>query len=170
MSRCVCDRTLWLLSEGEANREDRAHVASCAVCSARLRRLEEDLRHLTSVLREPPPPQVTPTRLWPTRVRWLTATAALAAMFTVVWLGFWRQPSPPTLPMEVSQESIWSFIEGVSAALFTPVDSGGFATPEQLPDLGDLQAALAGDWPCDEQVTFANMTCDDETFALLGGQ
>ena len=44
MSRCLGDRTLWRLSEGEGNREERAHVTFCLVCAARLRRLEQDLK------------------------------------------------------------------------------------------------------------------------------
>ena len=172
MNRCVRDRTLWLLSEGEGSREDRAHVASCVACSARLRRLEEELRHLMSVLRAPPPPQLIPARTQPVHVQWLTAAAMLAAMFMVVWVGvWWQQPSPPVLPMEVSQESIGSFIDAVSAALFATVDPGVMSSPDPLPDLDDLQAALAGHWPCDEQAVFGDVTCNDETFALLlGGQ
>jgi hypothetical protein len=171
MSRCLGDRTLWLLSEGEGSREDRAHVASCVACSARLRRLKADLGCLTSVLRALPP-QVAPTWPPPIRLPWMTAAAMLAAMFMVVWVGlWWQQPSLPVLPMEVSQESIGAFIDVVSAALFATVDFGVTGAPDPLPDLDDLQAALAGHWPCDEQVVFGDVTCNDETFALLlGGQ
>jgi hypothetical protein len=162
---------LWLLSEGEGSRADRAHVASCVACSARLRRLEVDLGRLTTVLRAPPP-QVTPTRPQPFRPQWVTAAAMLAAMFTVVWVGlWWHQPSSPTLPMEASQESIWPFLDGVSAALFATIDPGVMISPDALADLDDLQAALAGDWPCDEPLAIGGVACNDKTFALLlGGQ
>jgi hypothetical protein len=171
MSRCLGDRTLWLMSEGEGSRADRVHVASCVACSARLRRLEADLGQLTSVLRAPPP-RVAPTWPRPFRLRWMTAAATLAAMLIVVWVGlWWQQPAPPTLPMEASQESIWSFMDGVSAALFATVDPGVMSSPDALPDLDDLQAALAGDWPCDEPLALGDVGCDDQTFALLlGGQ
>ena len=108
----------------------------------------------------------------PVRLRWMTAVAMLAAMFTVVWVGLWRQqPAPPTLPIEASQESIWSFMDGVSAALFATVDPGVMGSPDALPDLDDLQAALAGEWPCDERLALGGVACDDQTFALLlGGQ
>lgn len=170
MNRCLRDGTLWLLSEGEASREDRAHVAACAVCTARLRRLEQDLRHLRSALTEPPPPQVALTRLPHVRVQWLTAASTLAALLMVVWIGlWWQQPSPPTLPTEARQESVWPFIEGIAAALFTTVDFGVASTPDQLSDLDDLQAALAGDWPCEGQAGLVNVACDDDTFALILG-
>jgi hypothetical protein len=171
MSRCLRDRTLWLLSEGEASREDRAHVASCAVCAARLRRLEQDLSRLRSVLMGPTPPQVAPTRRRPIRGQWLTTAATLAAMLMVVWVGlWWRQPLPPTLPTETRQESIWLFIEGVSTALFPAVEVELTAIPDRLSGLADLQAALAGEWPCDEPAAVDNPSCDDDTFALLLGE
>ena len=170
MSRCLRDRTLWLLSEGEASREDRDHVASCAICAARLRRLEQDLRHLRSVLAGPTP-QVPPTRLPRVRVRWLTAASTLAAVLMVVWVGLrWQQPSPPASPTEVRQESVWPFIEGISAALYSTVEIGGIGMPDQLSDLDDLQAALAGDRPCAGQAASVDAACDNETFALLLGE
>jgi hypothetical protein len=171
MSRCLGDRTLWLVSEGEASREDRAHVASCVVCAARLHRLEEDLSQLRAVLSAPPPPRATLVRLRPLRGRWVASAAALAAMVVLAWYGVrWQRPSLP-LPIEARQESFWPFLEGVSEALFTTVDAGVISTPEQLPDLDDLQAALAGDWLCDEQIVLGDMVCDDDAFALLlGGQ
>jgi hypothetical protein len=170
MSRCLRDRTLWLVSEGEASQEDRAHVASCAICAARLRRLEQDLSHVRSALSGPPPPHAAPARLRPVHVRWMASAATLAAMIVLGWFGlWWQQPSPP-LPMETRQESIWPFVEGISAALFSTVDSGFTATADRLAELDDLQAALAGELPCGEQATFGDVACDDDTFALLSGE
>jgi hypothetical protein len=169
MSHCLRDRTLWLLSEGEASREDRVHVASCPLCAARLRRLEQDLNHIRATL-SAPPPQAAVGRLRPVRVRWIASAATFAAVVMVGWLGLWSQlPSPP-LPMEARQESIWPFIEGVSAALFSTVESGLTGRPDRLSDLADLQAALSGEWPCDEQGAFANLACDEDTSALLLGE
>jgi hypothetical protein len=169
MSHCLRDRTLWLLSEGEASRQARAHVASCTFCAARLRRLEQDLNHVRSTLSAPPPPQAASARLCPVRPRWMASAATVAAVVVIGWLGLWSQlPSPP-LPMDARQESIWPFIEGVYLALFT-VDSGFTGIPDRLSDLADLQAALTGEWPCEEQDAFANLACDDDSFALLSGE
>jgi anti-sigma factor RsiW len=172
MSRCLRERTLWLMSEGEARREDRVHIASCAACRARLRQLEQDLSRLRSVLTAPLPPQAAPARLRPVRVRWMTAAVTLAAAIALVWFGgWWQHPAPPTFYTEGRQESIWPFIEGLSAALFPAVEGGIAGTPDRLSDLTDLQAALAGEWPCDELEAFADLACDDDTFApLLGGE
>jgi hypothetical protein len=172
MNRCLHDRTLWLLSEGEASREDRAHVVSCAACTARLQRLEEDVRRLTWVLSAPPPPQVAQARLWPVRGQWLTASATLTVLLVVVWVGlWWQQPSPPALPTEAHQESVWPFIEGISAALFSSVDSGVIGTTEEVGDLDDLHAALDWDWPCEVPEVLGKVACEDDAFVLfIGGQ
>jgi hypothetical protein len=170
MSHCLRDRTLWLLSEGEASGEDRAHVASCVVCATRLHRLEQDLSQLRVVLFDSPPPQATLVRRRPLGGRWLASAAALAAMVVLAWYGVrWQRPSLP-LPMEARQESIWPFIEGVSAVLFPTVDAGAISAPDQLADLDDLRAALAGDWPCDGQAGLIAGVCDNDMSALLGGQ
>jgi hypothetical protein len=171
MSRCLRARTLWMLSEGEGSREERDHVTSCVVCATRLRRLEQDLYHLQSVLSGPQPPRAALTHARPGRVRWTMASAALAAMVVLAWFGvWWQRPSPP-FQMETRQESIWPFIDSVSTALFPTVEVGFTATPDRLSDLTDLQAALAGEWPCEGAAVFANLDCDDDdTFALLRGQ
>jgi hypothetical protein len=101
----------------------------------------------------------------------MTAAATLAVTMVLVWFGgWWRQPAPPTLPLEAHQEPIWPFIEGVSAALFPGVEVGSASMPDRLMDLSDLQAALGGEWPCEEQPGFATLACDDDTVALLLGE
>ena len=169
MSRCLRNRALWLFSEGEASREDRAHVASCVICTARLRRLEQDLNYLRSALAEPPLPPAALVRRRRGRGRWMASAAALAAMVVLVWFGIWWQQLAPSLPMEVRQESVWLFIESVSVALFPSIESGFAAAPERLSDLDDLQVALAGEWLCEGPEAFAYWACDEDTFTLLLG-
>jgi hypothetical protein len=100
----------------------------------------------------------------------MASAATLAAMIVLSWFGLWWQQSSPPLVMEVGQESIWSFIEGVSAALFSSIDGGFTVTADRLPELDDLRAALAGEWPCSERMTFVDLACEDNTFALLAGE
>jgi hypothetical protein len=172
MSRCVDDRTLWRLSEGDGSRAERAHVTSCAVCAARLRRLEQDLSHLRSILAGPQPPRTTQVQARPVRAPWATVAATLAAMVVLAWFGVWWQRPSPSLPMETRQESIWPFIDGTFSALFPTVEMGFTATPDQLSELDDLQAALVGEWPCEGSDVFARLDCreDDPLALLLGGQ
>jgi hypothetical protein len=170
MNRCLGDRTLWRLSEGEARRQERDHVASCSVCTARLRRLEQELMYLRLVLSGSPPSQVAPAQRPRLRMRWVASAATLAAMVVLACFGGWgRQPSSP-LPIEARQASIWPFIEGVSNALFPSAEIGLSAAPDRLSDLDDLQAALAWEWSCEGPEAHANWACDDDTFALLLGE
>jgi hypothetical protein len=145
-------------------------VASCALCAARLRRLQLDLDQLRSALSESPPPQAATPPLQAVGGRWLTA-AALAALLALVWFGvWWQQPAVPTLPLAVGQESIWPFLEGVSIALFPGIESEFTAMLEQLSDGGDLSAALLEELPCEGLEAVADVTCDDDMFALLLGE
>jgi hypothetical protein len=99
----------------------------------------------------------------------MASAATLAAMLVVGWFGLWWQSPSPPLPMDARQESIWPLLGGVSAALFSTVESGFTGTADRLSDLDDLQAALAGEWPCDEGA-FGNLACDEDTSALLLGE
>jgi hypothetical protein len=170
VSRCVGDRALWRVSEGEAGLRERAHVASCSVCAARLRRLEQELSCLRSVLSGAPPSQMAPAQPPRIRMRWAAALATLAAMAMFAWLGgWWRQPSSP-IPVEGGQTSIRPFIESVSTALFPSIESGFSASPDRLSDLDELQVALAWEWSCEGPEGLDNVACNDDGFALLLGE
>ena len=146
-------------------------MTSCLVCAARLRRLEQDLSHLQSALAGPPPPRAAQAQVHPGRLQWTTVAATLAAMVVLAWLGVWWQRPSPSLQVETPQESIWPSIDGVFSALFSTVEIGFTATLDQPSDLGDLQAALAGEWPCEGAAAFTNVDCDeDDTWALLRGE
>jgi hypothetical protein len=170
MSRCVRDRTLWLLTEGEASREERAHVATCAACVARFRRLERKLSHLQSVLSGASPPVMAPVRSRSVRLRLMAPAAALAAVLMVAWCGVWWQQRWLSLPTGMPQESAWNLIEAVSTALFSTGGIDLSDDAEQLSDLDNLQAALAGEWPCDGIEVFATRACHHHTGALLLGE
>jgi hypothetical protein len=111
-----------------------------------------------------------PARLRHLRMRWVASAATLAAMVILAWFGVWWQQFSSSLPMEIRQESIWPFIENVSTALFPSIESELSAVPDPLSDLDDLQAALAGQWPCERPQAVADLACDDGTFALLLGE
>jgi hypothetical protein len=100
----------------------------------------------------------------------MVSAAAFAALVVLASLGVWRQQPSPPLATEARQESIWPFIEGVSAVLFPTSEVGFVATQDQLSDLDDMPAALAGEWPCEGPVALVNFACDDDTLALLLGE
>ncbi|HXJ35483.1 MAG TPA: hypothetical protein VMS22_15725 [Candidatus Eisenbacteria bacterium] len=74
--KCLDDDRLLDLQLGEAGADARAHVAQCAACGARLRRLAGDLTRLGTVLHEVPP-SLRP-RAW--RMPWAPLAAAVAAL------------------------------------------------------------------------------------------
>ena len=56
MIGCLEDKTLFLLSEGEAGEEQRSHLQSCQACTERYHEIERDLRLITQTLQQKPPP------------------------------------------------------------------------------------------------------------------
>ena len=56
MIRCLEDKTLFLLSEGEVGEEQRSHLQSCPACTERYHEIERDLRLITQTLQQKPPP------------------------------------------------------------------------------------------------------------------
>ncbi len=135
MSRCLRDRTLWKLSEGEGTRAQRSHMEACPDCATRYQRLERDMVVLRRILQEVPRPQPVLQRLRASRIWWLPVAAALA--IALAWVGggreLWQQ-RPPGLPMEAQYE-VASY----------------------------LRAALDGDWPCNGQEPFFHLDCDQPT-------
>jgi hypothetical protein len=102
---------------------------------------------------------------------WRAPVAGLATMLMLAWFGlWWLQPSPPTSRSQASQESIWPFIEIVSAMIFPNVDIAPVTIPDPLSDLDDLQAAITGEWPCEESEMLSTVACDHNTLALLLGE
>ncbi len=74
--KCLDDDRLLDVQLGEAGADARAHVAQCAGCAARLRRLAGDLTRLGTVLREAPPSRR--TRAW--SMPWAPLATAVAAL------------------------------------------------------------------------------------------
>jgi hypothetical protein len=119
MSRCLSDDALERVEVELASVAERAHLAGCAACAARHRRIRGELALITGVLRDTPEPRTRPA---PTRRRrWLPATVGLAgvAAALLIWVevAVWRAvtPVPPTMqPHEVA-----AILADVSAALFS---------------------------------------------------
>jgi hypothetical protein len=118
MSRCLSDDALTRVQAELAMPAERAHLASCAACTGRSRRLRHDLDLITGVLRdtpEPPPSAVSARRPWLPAAVGLSA----AALALLLWIevAVWRAvtPVPPTMqPHEVA-----AILADVSASLFS---------------------------------------------------
>ena len=77
MSRCLSDDALERDLAELASVAERAHLAGCAACATRHRRIRGELALITGVLRDTPEPRTRPAPV--RRRRWMPATVALAA-------------------------------------------------------------------------------------------
>lgn len=154
MSPCLSDEALERVHADLGSIAERAHLADCAPCIGRSRRLRRDLELITAVLRDtrepltPPLTQVAP----PARRRWLPAAIGLstAALALLVWVevAVWRAvtPVPPTMqPQEVA-----AILSDVSASLFSvngdPAPAAGGEGPLSLEGMArEVDSTLTGD-------------------------
>jgi hypothetical protein len=159
MIRCLEDKTLFLLSEGEASAEQRSHLQSCQACTERYREIERDLRLITHTLQQEPAPFrfAAPgasifLRVWPIAAGVLLAIA-------LMWgeSRLWR-PNPSSeqaLNGDVSQ-----FLEQVSEAIF---DRGSreVETASSESDLASVQVALGENCSAECRELFINSLSTD---------
>lgn len=114
MTRCLRDKTLLMLLEGNGTDTERSHLESCEACSERYRQMSRDLDLIKQTLEQDPPlshgaPQKLPFN------RWIPVAAALAVGITLGWGGskVWRTDSSAlsavAFNIELSQfgRSIW---------------------------------------------------------------
>jgi len=166
MSRCLNERTLFLLSEGEGRAPERAHVAWCARCAARYERVVRASELAARVLREEPPPL---PRRPSVPARWLMPVAAAALLvLTLVWHGaVVRPPAEPVVFNGKRTEVALASGQHRSAPnpvvlarasdVFSAID--GDVAPDRDSDGTYLEAALGGEWPCEGQEQFADPRC-----------
>ena len=151
MSSCLSDDALERVHADLGSIAERAHLAGCAACTGRSRRLRRDLDLITAVLRDTREPR---TRVAPARRRWMPAAIGLstAALALLVWVevAVWRAvtPVPPTMqPQEVA-----AILSDVSASLFSvngdPVPAAGEEGPLSLEGMArEVDSTLTGDEP-----------------------
>jgi len=130
VSACLSDDALERVEAELATVAERAHLAGCAACAARHRRIRDELALITGVLRDTREPRTRPVAA--RRRRWMPATVGLAAVAAalLIWVevAVWRAvtPVPPTMqPHEVA-----AILADVSAALFSVSgDPAALTTP-----------------------------------------
>jgi hypothetical protein len=84
MIRCLNERTLLLLHDGDGTQSQRAHLGECNACTSRYKKLGRDLEAISHTLRERPPPIVSPDPLR-FSVRGWSVGAALAIALLLIW-------------------------------------------------------------------------------------
>ena len=119
MSRCLSDDALERVEVDLASVAERAHLAGCAACAARHRRIRGELALITGVLRDTPEPRTRPAPA--RRRRWMPATVGLAAVAAalLIWVevAVWRAVTP--VPSTMQPHEVAAILADVSAALFS---------------------------------------------------
>ena len=135
MSPCLSDDALTRAHADLGSIAERAHLAACAACTARSRRMRGDLDLIAAVLRDTPEPV---TRSAPVRAprRWLPAAVGLSAAAAVllVWVevAVWRAVTP--VPPSMQPQEVAAILSDVSASLFSlSGDPGSASAAEESP-------------------------------------
>ena len=152
MSRCLSDRTLLLIDDGEGSSVQRSHVQECVACAARYRQLGRDLEAISRVLREEPPPQTASHRSRRFAVRWLPRAVALAMILVLVWAGewLWRIPAAPPSIKGTNNGATWSILDELPANPFLLNDALAMELATEGSGSFDLAgAALEAERPCE---------------------
>jgi hypothetical protein len=162
MTRCLEDKTLFLLSEGEASEEQRSHLQSCQACTERYREIERDLRLITHTLQQEPAPFRFATPRAPIFLRSLPIAAGVLLAIALMWgeSRLWRpdSSSEQTLSGDLSQ-----FLEQVSEAIFDGGNIGEVETSSSDSDLASLQVALGENCSDDCRGLFNNSLSTSST-------
>ena len=135
MSPCLSDDALTRVHADLGSIAERAHLAACAACTARSRRMRGNLDLIAAVLRDTPEPV---TRSAPVRAprRWLPAAVGLSAAAAVllVWVevAVWRAVTP--VPPSMQPQEVAAILSDVSASLFSlSGDPGSASAAEESP-------------------------------------
>ena len=159
MTQCLEDKSLFLLSEGEANPEQQSHLQSCQACTKRYYEIKRDLRLITHTLRqEAPPLPWTPKAPILYRFLPIAAGVLLALALALGDSRLWRQspPSEQALNGDVSQ-----FLEQVSEAVFDRGSIREVETASSDSDLASVQVALGENCSAECRELFINSLSTD---------
>lgn len=175
MRRCLREKELVLLHEGEGRSADRSHLETCTRCAGRYRQLADDLRAISMVLETDPAPLAVPRRVvWP---RWVAATAVafglvigLNLLFAREW-GWMatRQPSEPVVTGGATTEELVAAVQamateeppGIEAPEASALDEQRSSTLEAR--VAELYAAVAGQEACESPAPLLDDGCDQVT-------
>ncbi len=172
MRRCLRDKELVLLHEGDGRPADRNHLDTCARCAGRYRQLADDLRVISVVLEGDSAPVEVPRQVvWP---RWVAAAAVTFALVIGLNLLFahqwgWmatRQSSEPVAAEGATTEELIAAVEAMSAEEppaiegpeVTALGERGRATVEA--SVAELYATVADEEGCDSPAPLLDDGCD----------
>ncbi|HXJ82224.1 MAG TPA: hypothetical protein VMS64_26525 [Candidatus Methylomirabilis sp.] len=168
MSRCLSDKALMRLVAELGTAAERSHVATCAACAARQRRVGHDLDRIRQVLltTSEPPRHVTQSRRW--SVVGVTGLAAVAVA-ALVWIevAVWNTIQPAEDP--ASTEQVEAALEDVTAALFS-VDGEPTRSLADASTMNALEPESARSVGCEEPRWLDEAECSDTLFSTEGSE
>lgn len=139
MRRCLRDKALLRLYEGEGSERQQAHLDACQACAKRYQRLVDDLGAIRRVLREEPPPRLFHPA--PLSLGWAPLVTVITVTLVFVWGSMWSWTIAPPFPgKQPSQGEVWQFLGEVSSATLPAVTLEGAPTRES--DFTYLRQAL----------------------------
>lgn len=140
MTRCLEDKTLFLLSEGEAGEKERFHLQNCRFCMERYHEIQRDLRVITQTLRQESPLPVVTSRA-PIFSRLLPIAAGVLLAVALLW-GESRLSRPELASEQRLSGDASQFLEQVSEAIFNGGNVDEVEPASSDSDLTSVQVAL----------------------------
>lgn len=143
MSRCLRERTLWRIYEGEGTAAQQAHLQACVVCRERYQAFVCTLEEMSRSFQETPPPLVRVPRSFSYPLRWQSAVAGFAVLILLVGGGLWlHQMSSPGQPAVVHSEELIPLLEEGDTIVILALDTEVVESWEAIADMAALDAAL----------------------------
>lgn len=151
MNRCLRDKALLLLLDGEGTVLQRTHLSECEGCASRYQQLANDLGVLTQVLRGEPPANIVSDRFHPLTFHWFPAGAALAMALLLVWIGMRLWSPSAWLPLTgASNGESWSMLDDLPSNPFLLNEALAFELATEGAGSYDVAATvLEAERPCE---------------------
>lgn len=159
MYRCLKDKTLLLLHDGEGTSAQRTHLTECKTCAARYQKLRRDLEAIGQILADEPPPNAVSDRFSPPGGRWLPTVGALAMALLLVGVAV-RLWSPS------ARLSLTGASDGEGSTLLDELISNPFLLNEALAI--ELATEGAGSYDLAARVLDAERPCEWYDLPVLG--
>lgn len=147
MNRCLSDRVLLMLHEGEELERERQHLEQCADCDRRYRQLLDDLKGIVAVLNEPAPAQHRAPRASGQKARLGFAFAAVVTAFLCGRLTGGSIGGQPGNSAQTVAPAVVAFDDSAVAgdALLTPASYGLYVDDLLSADDSDSNIDLPAD-------------------------
>jgi hypothetical protein len=158
MTRCLNDRNLFLMNEGDGDKEQHSHLESCPSCAQRYHRITADLQFIRNTLQKAPASiRLAPFRM-PILYRSLPIAVALLFGIVLVWgeSRLLNPISPSSTELNFNRD-LTQFLDQVSDALFTNPNDRDARAISPDPDIDSVQAALGQDCSSECRELFASL-------------